>query len=277
MLLGLIQLGEGVAVNVLTKSGLSLESVRSEVENQAGTGTGQNPIGTIPYTPRLTRVIALAQKEARAVNLAQYGTGQLLMGLLIEGGGVAAQVLNGFDFDVEKARHGILKALDGKSDAPTDVQKPLSTTTGSQFSTETEQLLASLKQESERLGHNFIGAEHLLLGWLQLGRGIAFEILQKQGIDFEKLRGEAEKSFPRPVGQLLDHKSYAVDVKKIIAFAGAEARGLNSGQIGPDHVMLGVLGVPDNNAALALKNLNVDIAAFREDIIKGLQAARKRL
>ena len=66
LLLGLIKLGQGVAVNVLQKLGLDLETVRMEVEKQVGTGPDQKMIGNIPYTPRVKKVLALAAKEAKS-------------------------------------------------------------------------------------------------------------------------------------------------------------------------------------------------------------------
>src|SRR4029453_1287082 len=112
LLLGLIKLGQGVAVNVLQKMGLDLETVRMEVEKQVGTGPDQKVIGNIPYTPRVKKVLALASKEAKALNHSYVGTEHLLLGLLREGEGVAAQVLRNLDVNLEKARHEILKELD---------------------------------------------------------------------------------------------------------------------------------------------------------------------
>ncbi|HZL79392.1 MAG TPA: ATP-dependent Clp protease ATP-binding subunit, partial [Candidatus Limnocylindrales bacterium] len=112
LLLGLIKLGQGVAVNVLQKMGLDLETVRLEVEKQVGTGPDQKMIGNIPYTPRVKKVIALAQKEAKNLNHTYVGTEHLLLGLLREGDGVAAKVLRALDVDIELARQEILKELD---------------------------------------------------------------------------------------------------------------------------------------------------------------------
>ena len=112
LLLGLIKLGQGVAVNVLTKMGLDLETVRLEVEKQVGTGPDQKMIGNIPYTPRVKKVIALAQKEAKNLNHTYVGTEHLLLGLLREGDGVAAKVLRSLDVDIEVARQETLKELD---------------------------------------------------------------------------------------------------------------------------------------------------------------------
>jgi ATP-dependent Clp protease ATP-binding subunit ClpC len=112
LLLGLIKLGQGVAVNVLQKMGLDLETVRIEVEKQVGTGPDQKMIGNIPYTPRVKKVLALAQKEAKALNHTYVGTEHILLGLLREGDGVAARVLKNLDVDIEQTRQEILKELD---------------------------------------------------------------------------------------------------------------------------------------------------------------------
>src|SRR3974377_240702 len=112
LLLGLIKLGQGVAVNVLQKMGLDLETVRHEVEKQGGTGPDQKMIGNIPYTPRVKKVLALAGKEAKALNHSYVGTEHILLGLLREGEGVAAVVLKNLEVDIEKTRNEILKELD---------------------------------------------------------------------------------------------------------------------------------------------------------------------
>src|SRR5476651_1372202 len=112
LLLGLIKLGQGVAVNVLQKLGLDLETVRMEVEKQVGTGPDQKMIGNIPYTPRVKKVLALAAKEAKNLNHTYVGTEHILLGLLREGDGVAAKVLKNLDVDIEQTRQEILKELD---------------------------------------------------------------------------------------------------------------------------------------------------------------------
>src|SRR5205809_5275597 len=112
MLLGLIKLGQGVAVNVLQKMGLDLETVRMEVEKQVGSGPETKMVGNIPYTPRVKKVLALAGKEAKALNHSYVGTEHILLGLLREGEGVAARVLKSLEIDIERTRNEILKELD---------------------------------------------------------------------------------------------------------------------------------------------------------------------
>src|SRR5882672_4528726 len=112
LLLGLIKLGQGVAVNVLQKMGLDLETVRMEVEKQVGSGPETKMVGNIPYTPRVKKVLALAGKEAKSLNHSYVGTEHILLGLLREGEGVAARVLKNLEVDIERTRNEILRELD---------------------------------------------------------------------------------------------------------------------------------------------------------------------
>ena len=130
ILLGLIKLGQGVAVSVLQKMGLDLETVRSAVEKQVGSGPEGKESGSIPYTPRVKKVLALAGKEAKALNHSYVGTEHILLGLLREGEGVAARVLKSLDVDIERTRNEILRELDP------------------QFSGETEEAIASPRGQS---------------------------------------------------------------------------------------------------------------------------------
>ena len=130
LLLGLIKLGQGVAVNVLQKMGLDLETVRMEVEKQVGSGPDQKMVGNIPYTPRVKKVLALAGKEAKALNHSYVGTEHILLGLLREGEGVAARVLKNLEVDIERTRNEILKELDpnftppeGEQDSPQETSQ----------------------------------------------------------------------------------------------------------------------------------------------------------
>ncbi len=112
LLLGLIKLGQGVAVNVLERMGIDLDAVRMEVEKHVGTGGGHKTMGNIPYTPRVKKVLALANKEAKALNHSYVGTEHLLLGLLREGEGVAARVLSSLEIDIQQTRNEILAEID---------------------------------------------------------------------------------------------------------------------------------------------------------------------
>ncbi|MFL2826294.1 MAG: ATP-dependent Clp protease ATP-binding subunit [Opitutales bacterium] len=123
LLLGLINLGQGVAVNVLQKMDLDLQTVRVAVEKQVGIGPESKPLGAIPYTPRVKKVLALSGKEAKLLNHSYVGTEHILLGLLREGEGVAARVLKSLNIDIERCRNEILSELDpnfsGEVESPT--------------------------------------------------------------------------------------------------------------------------------------------------------------
>jgi ATP-dependent Clp protease ATP-binding subunit ClpC len=125
LLLGLIKLGQGVAVNVLQRMGLDLEFVRKEVEKHVGPPPETKMIGNIPYTPRVKKVLALAVKEAQALNHSYVGTEHILLGLLREGEGVAARVLKSLEVDPARTRNEILKELDPNFTPPeSDAESP---------------------------------------------------------------------------------------------------------------------------------------------------------
>ncbi len=112
LLLGLIVLGEGVAVTVLERLGVSLEAVRLEVESAVGQGPQTKVEGNVPFTPRSKKVLQLAQAEAQALNHTYVGTEHILLGLLREGEGVAARVLMNLKVDIEAARREVMRELD---------------------------------------------------------------------------------------------------------------------------------------------------------------------
>jgi len=112
LLLGLVALGQGVAVSVLQKMGVDLETLRLEVEKAVGVGPETKTIGNIPFTPRVKKVLALAASEARALNHSYVGTEHILLGILREGEGVAARILKNLNVDLEKTRIAIMKELD---------------------------------------------------------------------------------------------------------------------------------------------------------------------
>ncbi len=112
ILLGLIALGHGVAVNALQALGIDLATVRMEVEKAVGTGPETKTIGNIPFTPRAKKVLALSASEARGLGHSYVGTEHILLGLLREGEGIAARVLENLGVDLDETRYEIMKTLD---------------------------------------------------------------------------------------------------------------------------------------------------------------------
>jgi len=111
ILLGLIREGEGVAAAVLQKMGLSLETIRLEVEKLVQPGPSTQILGDIPFTPRAKKVLELAAEEARSLGHNYIGTEHILLGLIREGEGVASQVLMNLGLDFERARNEVITLL----------------------------------------------------------------------------------------------------------------------------------------------------------------------
>jgi len=109
ILLGLIREGEGIAAKALQSLGLEIEKIQEEVEELIG--VGQEPLQTIHYTPRAKKVVELSQDEARKLGHSYVGTEHILLGLIREGEGVAARVLNNLGVSLNKARQQVLQLL----------------------------------------------------------------------------------------------------------------------------------------------------------------------
>ena len=130
ILLGLIHEGEGVAAKALESLGISLEAVRSQVEEIIGQG-GSSPSGHIPFTPRAKKVLELSLREALQLGHNYIGTEHILLGLIREGEGVAAQVLVKLGADLSRVRQQVIQLLSGYSGPGPQGEKAGATTGGS--------------------------------------------------------------------------------------------------------------------------------------------------
>jgi hypothetical protein len=139
------------------------------------------------------------------------------------------------------------------------------------FTPRAQQALALARREADRLNHNFVGTEHLLLGVIHLGQGCAVSVLQKMGLNLEGVRTEIEKLVGRgPDAKMVGNIPYTPRVKKVLAIAAKEAKALNHTYIGTEHLLLGILGEGDGVSARVLKGFKVDIAQTRQEILKEL-------
>jgi Clp amino terminal domain, pathogenicity island component len=119
VLLGLVHEREGVAARALVGLGISLEAVRQQVEEIVGQGQSA-PTGHIPFTPRAKKVLELSLREALNLNHNYIGTEHVLLGLVREGEGVAAQVLVKLGADLSRVRQEVVKLLEGQAEGATE-------------------------------------------------------------------------------------------------------------------------------------------------------------
>jgi len=144
ILLGLVREDEGVAARALESLGISLAAVRQQVEEIIGQGE-QAPSGHIPFTPRAKKVLELSRRESRQLGHNYIGTEHILLGLIREGDGVAAQVLVTLGADLNRMRQQVIQLLHGHS-----AEEPISArSAGLELSLPTVQ--ARLKAVEQRL------------------------------------------------------------------------------------------------------------------------------
>ena len=131
------------------------------------------------FTDRARRVVVLAQDEARSLNHNYIGTEHLLLGLITEGEGVAAKALESLDINKDAVRTAVIDII-GEGEKPVEGHIP--------FTPRAKRVFELSLREALQLGHNYIGTEHLLLGLLKEGEGVASQVLIKLGADLGKVR-----------------------------------------------------------------------------------------
>ncbi len=132
--------------------------------------------------------------------------------------------------------------------------------------------MALARKEAIRFRHNYIGTEHILLGIIRLGQGVAVNVLRKLGVSLEKVSAEVERQVPAndsPMGSVSEI-SYSVRVKKVLALASYEAMNLKHNCIGTEHILLGLLREGEGVAAQILRQLGVNIDDCRMQILAEL-------
>jgi ATP-dependent Clp protease ATP-binding subunit ClpC len=137
------------------------------------------------FTELAKKVLALAQEEAETSHHSYIGTEHVLLGLLREGDGIAAKVLNNLGVEIEKVRQ-TFESLVGRDKGLTVLQQIIPTS-------RVKKVIELSFEEARRTGHNYVGSEHLLLGLITEGEGIAAHVLQDLGATLDKVRAEIDR------------------------------------------------------------------------------------
>jgi ATP-dependent Clp protease ATP-binding subunit ClpC len=137
-----------------------------------------------PFTERARKSIVLAQEEAQRLGNNYIGTEHLLLGIISEGESVAAKVLENLGIGLQKVRSEV-EAIVGKGGKPTNQEMV--------FTPRAKRVIELAFEEARNLGHNYIGTEHLLLGLVKEGEGVAARVLSNLGVDPTKIRAEITK------------------------------------------------------------------------------------
>ena len=146
------------------------------------------------------------------------------------------------------------------------------------FTNRAKQVIKLAKKEAQRLNHNYLGTEHVLLGLMKLGQGIAVNVLRNMNLDYEIVRSEIEKIVGfGPEIQVYGDPALTGKVKKVFEFANEEAANLNHNYVGTEHLLLALLRQTDGVAAQVLENLNVNLKEVRKEVLKELETFNLQL
>src|SRR5919109_4484663 len=223
------------------------------------------------FNDRAKRVLALAQDEAIRFNHNYIGTEHLLLGLVREGEGVAARVLDSLGVELSKVRTAV-EFIIGRGDA---------TTSPSQItlSPRTKKVVELAIDEARKLGHSHVGTEHLLLGIVREGESVASGILESLGVSLEKVRHQVIATIGQSPpeaggGGAVSGRGALVAISHSIEFADRldstgrsalgrafwEAGRANAPRVDPHHVLLALIGTRDAWTRGVFEQLGVDIA-----------------
>jgi ATP-dependent Clp protease ATP-binding subunit ClpA len=212
------------------------------------------------FTERARKVLSLAQEEAQRFQHNYIGTEHLLLGLVREGEGVAAKVLNNLGVDLNKVRSTV-EFIIGRGDRIVLGEIGLTP--------RAKKVIELAVDEARRLNHHYIGTEHLLLGLVREGEGIASGVLESLGVNLERVRTQtimvlshaggtpAEESTEKPTPRLTEAFG------KVLQLAQEEARLFQHDHVGTEHLLLGLLREGDGIAAKVLGNLGVELDKLR--------------
>lgn len=146
------------------------------------------------------------------------------------------------------------------------------------FTNRAKQVIKLAKKEAQRMNHNYLGTEHVLLGLLKLGQGIAVNVLRNFNLDYETVRQEIERLVGfGPEIQVYGDPALTAKVKKVFEYANEEAASLNHNYVGTEHLLLALLRQTDGVAAQVLENLNVNLKDIRREVLKELETFNLQL
>ena len=268
LLLGLLREGDGVAAKVLVNLGVELEKARNAVEFIIGRGD-RIVLGEVGLTPRSKKVIELAVDEARRLNHHYVGAEHILLGLIREGEGIAAGVLESLGVNLEKVRTATMQVLNqgGSAGANLTYPRPRVPAEFGKFTERARKALGDAITEARARDQREVTTAHALLALARDADGLAAQTLTRAGVSLEALRRTLEQELgpvaqsgePTPRGPVM----LDTHTLRVIALAAEEARLLNDRFVGPEHLLLGILSEADGLGGQTLLAQSVDMTQLR--------------
>ncbi len=276
LLLGLLREG-GIAANVLTSFGMTLESARQQVREMVGISETfrfkdifsfgkkfQQP-KSVTITLRARRVMELAASEAHALGSQDIKVEHILLGILTEGDGVAYRMIQIHERDPERVKARVLQFLQAKDPSqdhqptPNYSNKPIN-----RYDDRARPVFHFARDEGRLLAHAMIGPEHLLLGIMRED-GEAAKVLAESGMTLAEMRARVEEMVGR--GDGLPHNETAAitpRARRVMELAGFEALNLGKNVVQVEHILLGILKEGDGVAYKIIQSYqDVDVVRKR--------------
>ena len=139
------------------------------------------------------------------------------------------------------------------------------------FTERARKVIILAKEEARRFNHDYIGTEHILLGLIREGEGVAAAVLRNMGVFLETIRLEVEKLVqPGPTTQIMGDIPFTPRAKKVLELAAEEARSLGHNYIGTEHILLGLIREGEGVASQVLMNMGLDLNMVRNQIMNFL-------
>ncbi len=136
------------------------------------------------------------------------------------------------------------------------------------FTERAQQVLVLAQEEAKRLNHNFIGTEHIFLGLVREGSGIAARVLLNMEVDLNRVRQEVERITPKEDKVIQQGISYTPRAKRVVELAIEESQNLGHNYVGTEHLMLGLVREGEGIAAQVLSNMGIDLKRARKEVIQ---------
>jgi ATP-dependent Clp protease ATP-binding subunit ClpA len=254
---------------VLERLGGSPDLLTAKIE----TALGQSPTtehANPSLSPATQKAIELAVDEARLLHHKRVGTGHLVLGLLREGTVRTAIQLEHPRSAVHRARAEVLRLGEEGSTTSTEAS-PTSGRSRDRFDMFTERarrVLVLAQEEAQRVHHNYIGTEHLLLGLIRENEGIAARVLVNMGIELRTVRSQVEFIIGRGDRMVMGQIGLTPRAKKILELAVDEARRLRHPYIDTEHLLLSLVREGEGIAAGVLESLGVHLEMVRAQVIQ---------
>jgi ATP-dependent Clp protease ATP-binding subunit ClpA len=268
LLLAIVRLNDGIAVAVMKRLNIRPDELRQQVQIMLreplpsappfGTSRG-NPVANVRssfgpqrmerFTQKAQHVLALAQEEAERLQHSYIGSEHLLIGLIREEGGVARRVLEDLGLDEHHITEAVERTvLPGQHDPKGRLD----------LATDTKQVLEMAVDEARRMGHHYIGTEHLLLGLFRTSDNKAMEVMKRLNVSPEEVRRQTRKVLQEsPVEVRQPEINFAKYTSLILTRAFTKAKELKHNHIGTEHILLAMIIDDKSIAGSVLRSLDM--------------------